>query len=60
MIRRLTLLFSLCLLLPLTASAQMNDIGLFISTSQFEKSEIEDAGDIFEVDFEEDMVVGVL
>lgn len=60
MIKRLTLLFSLCLLLPLTASAQMNDLGVFISTSQFEESEIEDAGDIFDVEFDEEMGVGVL
>ena len=58
--KRLTLLFSLCLLLPLTASAQMNDLGVFISTSQFEESEIEDAGDIFDVEFDEEMGVGVL
>ncbi|HYR28131.1 MAG TPA: OmpW family outer membrane protein [Thermoanaerobaculia bacterium] len=47
-------------LLPLTATAQMNDFGVFISTSQFESSEIEEAGDIFDVDFEEEMGVGIL
>lgn len=48
------------LLLPLTATAQMNDLGVFISTSQFDDNEIEDAGDIFDVEFDEDMGVGVL
>lgn len=38
----------------------MNDLGVFISTSQFEDGEIEDAGDIFDVEFDEDMGVGVL
>lgn len=38
----------------------MNDLGVFISTSQLEDSEIDDAGDIFDVEFEEDMGVGVL
>jgi opacity protein-like surface antigen len=58
-IRRILIAFSL-LLLPLTATAQMNDLGVFISTSQFEDSEIEDAGDIFDVEFDEDMGVGIL
>lgn len=57
--KRAALVLSL-LLFPLFASAQNNDIGIFISTSQLESSEIEDAGDIFEVDFEEDMGYGVL
>jgi opacity protein-like surface antigen len=38
----------------------MNDLGVFISTSQFEDSEINDAGDIFDVEFDEDMGVGIL
>lgn len=38
----------------------MNDLGVFISTSQFEDGEIDDAGDIFDLEFEEDMGVGVL
>jgi outer membrane protein W len=38
----------------------MNDIGVFVSTSQFEDSEIDDAGDIFDVEFDEEMGVGVL
>ncbi len=38
----------------------MNEIGVFISTSQFEDSEIDDAGDIFDVEFDEDMGYGVL
>jgi outer membrane protein W len=38
----------------------MNDLGVFISTSQFEDSEIDDAGDIFDVEFDEDMGYGVL
>lgn len=48
------------LLLPLTAAAQNNDLGVFISTSQFDDGEIEDAGDIFDVEYEEDMGVGIL
>jgi outer membrane protein W len=48
------------LLLPLTAAAQMNDLGVFISTSQLEDSEIDDAGDIFDVEFDEDMGYGIL
>jgi opacity protein-like surface antigen len=48
------------LLLPLTAAAQNNDLGVFISTSQFDDGEIEDAGDIFDIEYEEDMGVGIL
>lgn len=59
MIKRAGLVLSL-LLFPLFASAQSNDFGIFISTSQLDESEIEDAGDIFEVDFEEDMGFGIL
>ena len=59
MIKRFLIIVSL-LLLPLSATAQMNELGVFISTSQLERSEIEDAGDIFEIDYEEDMGVGVL
>ena len=59
MIKRLVVALAL-FLLPLSAAAQMNDLGVFISTSQFEESEIEDAGDIFDVEFEEEMGVGVL
>jgi outer membrane protein W len=58
-IKRTIIILSL-LLLPLTATAQMNDLGVFISTSQFEDGEIDDAGDIFDVEFDEDMGVGVL
>lgn len=47
-------------LLPFTAKAQNNELGVFISTSQFEDGEIEDAGDVFDVEFSEDMGVGVL
>ena len=59
MTKRAFLVLSL-LLFPLVATAQQNEFGVFISTSQFDESEIEDAGDIFEVDFEEDMGFGVL
>lgn len=60
MIKRTVLLFALSLVLfPLSAAAQMNDIGIFISTSQFDDSEIDDAGDIFDVEFDEDMGYGV-
>lgn len=37
----------------------MNDIGVFISTSQLDDGEIDDAGDIFDVEFDEDMGYGV-
>ena len=59
MIKRTIIILSL-LLLPLTATAQMNDLGVFVSTSQFEDGEIDDAGDIFDVEFDEDMGVGIL
>jgi opacity protein-like surface antigen len=55
-----TVLFLSLFLLPLTAAAQMNELGVFISTSQFDDNEIEDAGDIFDVEFDEDMGVGAL
>ena len=59
MIKRTLIVLSL-LLLPLTATAQpMNEIGVFISTSQFDDSEISDAEDIFDVEFDEDMGYGV-
>lgn len=59
MIKRLFIALSL-FLLPLSAAAQMNDLGFFISTSQFDDSEIDDAGDIFDVEFDEDMGFGIL
>ena len=58
-IKRIVIALSL-LLLPLTAAAQNNELGVFISTSQLEDNEIEDAGDIFDVEFDEDMGVGAL
>ena len=60
MIKRTVIIALALLLLPLTAAAQMNDLGVFISTSQFDDGEIDDAGDIFDLEFEEDMGVGVL
>ena len=61
MTKRAVLVLSVALLLfPVAASAQQNEIGGFLSTSQFDDGEIEDAGDIFDVNFEEDMGVGVL
>jgi outer membrane protein W len=59
MIKRIVIALAL-LLLPLTAAAQMNDLGVFVSTSQFEDGEIDDAGDIFDVEYDEDMGFGVL
>lgn len=47
-------------LLPLTASAQMNDLGVFVSTSQFEDGDIDEAGDLFDVEFDEEMGLGLL
>lgn len=58
--KRISFALSLLLLVSLPAAAQMNDLGAFISTSQFEDSEINDAGDIFDAEFDEDMGVGIL
>ena len=58
--KRIGFALSLLLLISLPATAQMNELGVFISTSQFDDGEIEDAGDVFDVEFEEEMGVGVL
>jgi len=58
-IKRTVILISL-LLLPLTAFAQNNELGVFISTSQFDDSEIRDGLDSFDIEFDEDMGYGVL
>jgi outer membrane protein W len=58
-IKRIVIVLSL-LLLPLTAAAQNNELGVFISTSQLDEDEINEAGDIFEVEFDEDMGFGLL
>ena len=58
MIKRSLVLLSL-LAFPVLGFAQSNELGIFISTSQFDDSEIEDAGDILEVEFDEDMGYGV-
>lgn len=60
MTNRISLLVFALLFFPLAAVAQNNELGAFVSTSQFEDSEIEDAGDIFDAEFDEDMGVGVL
>lgn len=60
MTKRIALVLSLLLLLPLTAAAQNNELGVFISTSQFDDGELQEAGDILDVEFDEDMGVGVL
>lgn len=60
MIKRIFVVLVAASLLPLTAAAQNNELGAFISTSQLENSEIEDAGDVFDIEFEEDMGVGLL
>lgn len=60
MIKRISIILSLAVLLPLTASAQNNELGVFISTSQFDDNEIQDAGDEFDVEFDEDMGIGVM
>lgn len=59
MIKRIALALSLFLLLPFTAYAQNNELGFFISTSQFDDSEINEAGDVFDVEFDEDMGYGL-
>jgi opacity protein-like surface antigen len=58
--KRIAIMVFSLLLLPLTAAAQNNELGVFISTSQFDDGEIDEAGDIFDVEFEEDMGVGLL
>ena len=60
MIKRIGILVLSLLVLPLTAAAQNNELGVFISTSQLDESEINEAGDIFEVEFDEDMGFGLL
>lgn len=59
MIKRTVLVLSL-FLLPLTAAAQSNELGVFISTSQFDDSELTDGIDTVDVEFDEDMGYGVL
>ncbi|HYK02967.1 MAG TPA: OmpW family outer membrane protein [Thermoanaerobaculia bacterium] len=59
MIKRSLLVLSL-LLLPLAAAAQSNELGIFISTSQFDDSELSDGIDTVDVEFDEDMGYGVL
>lgn len=60
MIQRTLVVLSL-FLLPLAASAQpMNELGIFISTSQFDDSEISDGVDTLDVEFDEDMGYGLL
>ena len=58
MIKRSLVLLSL-LAFPLFGFAQSNELGIFISTSQFDDGEIQDADDILEVEFDEDMGYGV-
>ena len=60
MTKRIAILVLSLLVLPLTAAAQNNELGVFISTSQLDESEINEAGDIFDVEFDEDMGFGVL
>lgn len=60
MTKRISILVLSLLFLPLTVAAQNNELGVFISTSQLEDNEIQDAGDVFDVEFEEEMGVGVL
>jgi outer membrane protein W len=60
-IRRFNIIvLSLVVLVSLSASAQNNELGVFISTSQFEDNEVDEAGDIFDAEFDEDMGVGVM
>jgi outer membrane protein W len=59
-IKRISIIVLSLLVLPLTAAAQNNELGVFISTSQLDESEINEAGDIFDVEFDEDMGVGLL
>ena len=59
-IKRTLVVLSL-FLLPLAATAQpMNELGVFISTSQFDDSEISDGVDTLDIEFDEDMGYGLL
>jgi opacity protein-like surface antigen len=59
-IKRIVIALSL-LLLPLTAMAQSNELGVFISTSQFDDSDFDDTDlEDLDVEFDEDMGYGVL
>jgi opacity protein-like surface antigen len=59
-IKRSLIVLSL-LLLPLAATAQpRNELGVFISTSQFDDNEIRDGVDDFDLEFDEDMGYGIL
>lgn len=58
MIKRSLVILSL-LAFPLLGFAQSNELGIFISTSQFDDGEIQDADDILDVEFDEDMGYGV-
>jgi opacity protein-like surface antigen len=59
MIKRTVVVLSL-LLFPLVAAAQNNELGVFISTSQFDDSELTDGVDTLDVEFDEDMGYGIL
>jgi outer membrane protein W len=60
MIKRISIVILSLLVFPLTAAAQNNEFGVFVSTSQLDENEIDEAGDIFDVEFDEDMGVGLL
>ncbi len=60
MIKRIGIIVLSLLVFPLTAAAQNNELGVFVSTSQLDENEIDEAGDIFDVEFDEDMGVGLL
>lgn len=60
MIKRIVIVLSL-LLLPVTAFAQAaNEFGVFISTSQFDDSELRDGVDTINFEWDENMGYGVL
>ena len=60
MIKRTLIVLSL-FLLPLAATAQpMNELGVFISTSQFDDGEISAGLDTLNIEFDEDMGYGLL
>ena len=60
MIKRISIAVLLAFLLPFTAAAQSNELGVFASTSQLEDNEISDVSDVFDIEFDEDMGVGLL
>jgi opacity protein-like surface antigen len=59
-IKRISIFALALLLFPLAASAQNNELGVFASTTQLDDNEIQDSDDVFDLEFDEDMGIGVM